>query len=110
MDAREEAFEAEVRDRFEHLVDAGFLPLPITRPAAGGRRPRELSVCYQSENARVDVALVLGFMGEEFVVTRLTTTASRYEFGPATAHKGHEMRKALDAQSRLVAATLRAGS
>ena len=42
-------------------------------------------------------------LGEDVVATRVETVKGRFDFGPTTAHKGHEMRKALDVQARHVA-------
>lgn len=42
------------------------------------------------------VRLALAFAGDDEVATRVESVNGRFESGPTTAHKGHEMRKALD--------------
>ena len=98
MDVRLKSFRAEALVAFDFLVDGGFLPNAATEPAAG-TRPMSVSVTFQGPRARVETSLVLGHMGEEYVVTTIETTDSRQGIEPAVAHKGHEMKKALSVQA-----------
>ena len=103
MDFREKTFAAETAHRFGFLVEAGFVALPVELPETTDRLPRSTSVRFHGPIARVEVRLALAFAGEDEVATRVETVNGRFEFGPTTAHKGHEMRKALDVQARQVA-------
>lgn len=106
VDFREKTFEAEARKRFGFLVRAGFALLPSEPSRATDRRPRTVQVTYESDRARVETCLVLGFGGDDGVVTFVDSTEGSFEFGPMNAHKGHAMRKALEVQSAQVAEAL----
>jgi hypothetical protein len=54
-------------------------------------------------DARVDVCLAKALAGEDVLATRVETVKGRFDFGPSTAHTGHEIREALDVQARQVA-------
>jgi hypothetical protein len=103
VDFREKTFAVEVGHRFGFLVEAGFVALPVELPETTDRLPRSTSVRLHGPEARVEVCLALAFAGEDVVATRVETVKGRFDFGPTTAHKGHEMRKALDVQARRVA-------
>jgi hypothetical protein len=99
------AFEAEVADQFGFLVEAGFQASPLDAPHHD-RRPRTLRMTFSSPDARVEVSLALAFAGEEMISTRVETADGSWDFGPATAHKGQEMRKALSTQALEVTAAI----
>jgi hypothetical protein len=101
MDVRLKSFRAEALVAFGFLVDGGFLPDAAAEPAAGVR-PMSVSVTFQGSTARVETSLVLGHMGEEYVVTIIETADGRQELEPAVAHQGHEMKKALREQAAQV--------
>jgi hypothetical protein len=103
VDFREKTFAAETARRFGFLVEAGFVALSVELPETTDRLPRSTRVRFHGPDARVEVCLGLAFAGEGVVATRVETVKGRFNFGPATAHKGHEMRKALDGQARQVA-------
>ena len=108
MDWRRKNFEAEARSAFGFLVDQGFQvgtePLPDLQ-----RRPVSITVNFHGADARVDTSLVLGFAGEDAVHTTLTTVVDSRVFGPTTAHRGHEVKKALHAHAQSVRAALSTG-
>jgi hypothetical protein len=103
VDFREKTFAAETGHRFGFLVEAGFVALPVELPETTDRLPRSTKVRFHGPDARVEVCLALAFAGEDVVATRVETVKGRFDLGPTTAHKGHEMRKALDGQARQVA-------
>jgi hypothetical protein len=99
------AFQAAVADQFGFLIDAGFQASPLDAPTHN-RRPQTLRIAFDSFRTRVEVSVTLAFAGKEMISTRLETTDGSWEFGPATARKGQEMRKALSAQARQVEAVI----
>lgn len=105
VDWRVKSFEPEARAAFTFLSDQGFTV--AVQPAADVQRgPATIAVQFQSQEATVETSLVLGFAGEDCVHTSLLTTSGSSEFGPTVAHKGHEMRKALEAHAEAVRAAL----
>ncbi|MEI8412083.1 MULTISPECIES: hypothetical protein [unclassified Kribbella] len=71
MDARVKTFVGEARERFGFLLDAGFSEPTLDGP---GGHPVVLTLTYVRADARVDVSLVLAYMGEEDVSSTLRTT------------------------------------
>lgn len=69
-------------------------------------RPCSVTVKFQGPEATVETSLILGFAGEDGVHTSLLTTTGSSEFGPTVAHKGREMRKALEEHAKAVRAAL----
>lgn len=96
-------FAGEVRLRFGFLLDAGFSEPTLDGP---GGQPVVLTLTYVRSDARVDVSLVLAYMGEEDVSTTLRTTTGHIETGPATAHTAYQMRRALDHQAAAIRTAL----
>jgi hypothetical protein len=96
-------FAAEAAKRCAFLVsEYGFTGPEVERSEDG---PPIVSVRYTRDDAVVETRLVLYYMGEDYVITWLELdddagTRHRHEVGTNTAHKGHEMRKALDRQSK----------
>lgn len=98
VDWRVKTFEPEAVSAFAFLTDRGFAH-NTEKPADMNARPRSIVVRFHGPDMVVEVRLDLAFMGEDTVVTAVQTVDGPYEFGPATAHKGHEMRKALGEQA-----------
>lgn len=59
------------------------------------RRPVSITLRLQGPEVLVEISLVLGFAGEDYVHTSLNTAVGARDFGPTVAHKGKEMTKAL---------------
>jgi hypothetical protein len=101
MDWRVKSFESEARAAFAFLIEQGFTvgtePMPDT-----SRRPASVTVRFHGPETAVDTSLVLGFAGEDSIHTTLRTVTGSSEFGPAAAHKGHELKKALSAHAESV--------
>ena len=60
---------------------------------------------FRLKTFAAETRLVLHYMGEEYVTTRLehdddSGERHRREVGTDTAHKGHQMRKGLDRQAK----------
>lgn len=95
-------FGQEAAQRFAFLVhELGFTGPTHQDSTNTGH---SVSVRYAKGTTTVTVELVLWYMGEEYVSTEVTVqttdaTPMRTSIGTNTAHKGHEMRKALDRQS-----------
>lgn len=105
MDWRIISFEADARAAFAFLTDQGFT---VSADPVGdaGRRPVSTLVRFQSPDVAVETTLSLGFAGEDGIHTTLFTTGGSTDFGPAVAHKGHEMTKALQQHADEVRAVL----
>lgn len=98
-------FGAEAARRMAFLVDdLGFTgPVIADDPGALTR----LTVSYAKDSITVRSSLVIGYMGEEYVLTEIIDNdTARTRIGEHTAHKGHEMRRALDRQSEALRAHL----
>ena len=99
VDIRIKTFPAEAQDHFGYLLTAGF-STPLVERIDSGRT--QITVTYLGPGQRVETWLLLSYGGEEEVGTSLETTSRRREFGPQTAHSGHQMRKALQDQAAAV--------
>jgi hypothetical protein len=103
MDFRLKTFAAEATSRLEFLVsEYGFAEPEIT--GDDPNRAPQVMVRYTRSDAEVETSIVLWYMGEEYVTTLLcrkdvADADGRITVGTNTAHKGHEMRKALDRQT-----------
>ncbi len=91
-------FESEAHVAFAFLIDQGFTTFAEASPDVS-RRPATLAVRFMSADATVEIALSLGFAGEDAIRTTVLTTSGSSTYGPAAAHKGHQMRRALQAQA-----------
>jgi hypothetical protein len=109
VDVRLKTFAAEAADRCAFLVsEHGFTGPEIKRTERG---IPEVSVRYTRDDAVVETSLVLHYMGEEYVTTRLehdddAGRRHRRSVGTDTAHKGDQVRKALDGQAKALHALL----
>lgn len=101
MDFRLKTFAAEAAERCAFLVsEYGFTGPETMREKRG---LPTVTVRYTREDAVVETMLALYYMGAEFVTTSLTQdddtgVRQHHDVGTDTAHKGHQMRKALDRQ------------
>jgi hypothetical protein len=101
VDYRLKTFAAEATGRCTFLIsEYGFAGPEINRTEQG---VPEVSVRYTRGDVVVETSLVLYYMGEEYVTTWLADhdaagAQQRRTVGTDTAHKGHQMRKALDRQ------------
>jgi hypothetical protein len=98
MDCRVKTFESQAEAAFSFLLDKGFTPA-AEASADVRRRPTTLAVRFTSADTTVETAMSLGFAGEDGIHTTVLTTDGSATFGPRVAHKGHEMRKALQAHA-----------
>jgi hypothetical protein len=104
VDFRFKTFAAEAERRLGFLVsDYGFVGPEITQTEQG---VAEIKARYTRGDNVVETKLVLYYMGEEYVTTRLALSDT-IEVGTDTAHKGHQMRKALDKQASALRGLLR---
>jgi hypothetical protein len=98
VDWRVKTFESEVDVAFAFLLDQGFATTADALPDLS-RRPATVAVRFISADTTVETALSLGFAGEDGIHTTVLTTDGSATFGPSVAHKGHQMRRALQAQA-----------
>ena len=108
MDWRVKTFEAQAAEAFAFLLDHGF-DAAVDYPSDVDRRPATVAVRFVSPGMSVETALSLGFAGEDGIRTTVLTSEGSSEFGPAVAHKGHDMRKALRTQAAQVRTLLDRG-
>lgn len=87
-------FEPEAIEAFAFLGERGFDQSAEHSPDLG-RRPSSITVRFRSAEAMLETTLAMAFAGEDSVSTTIQTLDGRRQFGPAVAHTGHEMRKAL---------------
>ena len=94
VDYRIETFEGQASTNFGFLTARGCTQ-SSTRTGDDSRRPFSLTVTFHGAEVRVETMLVLEVAGDDSVVTIVETLGERWELPSASAHKGHEMRKAL---------------
>jgi hypothetical protein len=93
-------------DRLGFLADAhGFAGPEIQRPERG--IPAIAHVSYHRSDATVEIAHVVGFMGENYVETRCCRRDGRIEshwvtLGNNTTHTGYQLRRALDLHAQAI--------
>lgn len=98
MDFRVKTFGAEAAKRLAFLVDEFGFAGPVHEHGDSSEGVR-----YTNGRTSVRTQLVLWYMGEEYVSTDVIVetpeaAVTRTTIGHHTAHKGHEMRRALDQQ------------
>lgn len=98
-------FETAARAALAFLTEQGFT-VPTEGPVDARRRPTRVTVRFHALGTTVETSLALGFAGEDSIQTSLLAVTGSKEFGPAVAHKGHEMKKALLVQAEGVRAAL----
>ena len=98
VDWRVKTFESEARAAFAFLTEQGFT-VGVELPDDLHRRRASIVERVQAPLTTVETSLALGFASEDSVQTTLREVTGSTEFGPAVAHKGHEMKKALLAQA-----------
>lgn len=102
MDIRVKTFGAEASRRLAFLVDELGFTGPVIQNDDGPFSA--VAVSYSKDGVTVSSRLLLAYMGEESVITEIVTERPGAQrttttVGENTAHKGHEMRRALDKQS-----------
>jgi hypothetical protein len=103
VDIRVKTFDAEAARRLAYLVDEfGFTGPQVDKDADAFTA---VAVSYTNGAITVRTGLLLGYIGEEYVYTRVVVDRPgagpvTTDVGQDTAHKGHEMRRALDRQSQ----------
>ena len=89
--------------------DHGFAGPEIQRP--GERIPAVTRICYHRKDVTVEIAHVVGFMGENYVETRCRRKDEDSEgdwtpLGSNTTHTGYQLRRALDLQAQAIRSQL----
>jgi hypothetical protein len=102
-------------DRLRFLIDDhDFVGPESERP--WDRIPRVTWVRYHRSDMTIEMAHVVGFMGEDYVYTRRRTPGGDLagkddwiELGTNTTHTGYQLRRAIDLQAKAIRSHL-AGS
>jgi hypothetical protein len=113
VDTRAKTFVAEATDRLRFLgAEYGFTGPEIEGQDEDGGYPLLRTVRYRREGVTIEASLVLSYMAEEYVVTRLVRddppgATHHSEIGHNTAHTGYQMRRALELQAGAVRDAIR---
>jgi hypothetical protein len=109
VDVRTRTFTAEAERRFRFLAtEYGFNGPEVI--GASDEYPLMLTLRYSRGALAVEISLVLSYMGEECVTTRITPAdraqSPRDEITRDAAHTGYQMRRAIDHQAEAVLAII----